>query len=158
MSSDMKTKIDHYLRQFLVFLMAVMVVNVLWQVASRYILNDPSAFTDELARYLLIWLGLLGAAYYTGQNQHLALNILENKLESASKAKLKLFINLLIFLFGLSVLVVGGTRLVYISFHLGQSSSALRVPLGYVYLVVPLSGLLIAYYSFRQILHPSTTD
>jgi len=134
--------------------MAIMVVNVLWQVASRYVLDDPSAFTDELARYLLIWLGLLGGAYFTGQNAHLSLNILETKLGPEAQRRLQIFISLLIFLFGLSVLVIGGARLVYISFHLGQSSSALRIPLGFVYLVVPLSGLLIAYYSIRQVLRP----
>ena len=132
--------------------MSIMVLNVLWQVASRYLLDDPSAFTDELARYLLIWLGLLGAAYFTGQNQHLALNILENKLKPGARHKLQIFIHLIILLFGLSVLVVGGSRLVYISFHLGQSSSALRVPLGFVYLVVPLSGLVIVYYSIITVL------
>ena len=134
--------------------MAIMVVNVLWQVASRYLLDDPSVFTDELARYLLIWLVLLGGAYFTGQNAHLSLNILETKLGPEAQRRLQIFINLLIFLFGLSVLVIGGARLVYISFHLGQSSSALRIPLGFVYLVVPLSGLLIVYYSIRQVLRP----
>ncbi len=98
-------------------------------------------------------MGLLGAAYFTGQGQHLALNILETKLSPSARTKLQVFIHLLILLFGLSVLVVGGSRLVYISFHLGQSSSALGVPLGIVYLVVPLSGLVIVYYSSLKVSH-----
>lgn len=151
----MKSRIDQVLRKSLVLLMSIMVLNVLWQVASRYLLDDPSSFTDELARYLLIWMGLLGAAYFTGQNQHLALNILENKLGPEARHKLQILIHILILLFGFSVLVVGGTRLVYISFHLGQSSSALRIPLGFVYLVVPLSGLVIVYYSFMRFFESS---
>ncbi len=57
----LKNKVDKVIQNLLVFLMALMVLNVLWQVFTRFIMNDPSSFTDELSRYLLIWLGLLGA-------------------------------------------------------------------------------------------------
>ncbi|WP_316931840.1 TRAP transporter small permease [Parabacteroides distasonis] len=49
---------------------------MLWQVLSRYILVSPSSVTDELAGYLLIWVGLLGAAYVSGKNEHLAIDLL----------------------------------------------------------------------------------
>ena len=59
----MRRMIDKGLEGLLVFLMAFLVVDVLWQVVSRYVLVSPSSVTDELAGYLLIWVGLLGAAY-----------------------------------------------------------------------------------------------
>ena len=59
----MRKIIDKGLELSLIFLMAFLVVDVLWQVLSRYILVSPSSVTDELAGYLLIWVGLLGAAY-----------------------------------------------------------------------------------------------
>ena len=57
----MRKIIDKGLELSLIFLMAFLVVDVLWQVLSRYILVSPSSVTDELAGYLLIWVGLLGA-------------------------------------------------------------------------------------------------
>jgi TRAP-type C4-dicarboxylate transport system permease small subunit len=48
-------------------------------------------------------------------------------------------------------MIVGGTWLVYTRFAMGQVSSALQVPLGYVYMIVPISGLLMVYYSVDDI-------
>ena len=62
----LRNKIDKILYVFLAIIMAILVLDVLWQVASRYLFNSPSSFTDELAGFLLIWVGLLGAAYGTG--------------------------------------------------------------------------------------------
>ena len=134
--------------------MAAMVLNVVWQVASRYILSDPSSFTDELARFLLIWIGLLGSAYASGKHVHLGVSILESKLNVQNRKRLGRVINILILLFSISALVVGGCMLVYISFRLGQTSSALKLPLGVVYTVVPLSGFLITYYAISDLINP----
>lgn len=140
-------KVDKVLEWVLVFLMAVLVVDVLWQVASRYILASPSSFTDELAGFLLIWVGLLGAAYVTGKGDHLAIDLLIQKSSEKRKRVLLLFINILIALFVILVFIIGGVWLVYTRFYLNVISAALEIPLGYVYLVMPLSGIIILYYS-----------
>lgn len=139
--------------------MIVLVLDVLWQVLSRYLnkllvnqfsIQIPTkiyAFTDELAGFLLIWVALLGAAYATGKKQHLAIDLLATKLGDSGKAVLSRIINLCIFVFSVSVLVVGGIWLVYTRFYLGQLSSIMEIPIGFVYLVVPVSGLLISYYA-----------
>ncbi len=142
-----RAKVDVYLERFLIFLMAILVIDVLWQVISRYVLTSPSSFTDELAGYLLIWVGLLGSAYVTGKSEHLAIDILIQKSSEARKKVLALIINTLVALFAVSVLLVGGVWLVYTRFYLDVNSAALRLPLGYVYTVLPFSGLLILYYS-----------
>jgi TRAP-type C4-dicarboxylate transport system permease small subunit len=123
MTNCIKT-VDRILGWILVGLMGAAVVNVLWQVFTRFVLAHPSSFTDELARYLLIWIGLLGAAYAAGHKLHLAID-----------------------LFALTVLVFGGVSLMTLTLSLGQTSAALHVPLGYVYLTLPLSGLLIMFYT-----------
>ncbi|MEO9476699.1 MAG: TRAP transporter small permease [Cyclobacteriaceae bacterium] len=143
----MRNSIDKVLSWGLVVLMSVMVINVLWQVASRYLLGSPSLFTDELASFLLIWVGLFGAAYAAGQKAHLAIDILPNKLTGRKKHILNVTISVLSVLFALTVMVIGGMRLVYLTLSLEQLSATLRVPLGYVYLAIPLSGLLIIYYT-----------
>ena len=136
----MRKIIDKGLELSLIFLMAFLVVDVLWQVLSRYILVSPSSVTDELAGYLLIWVGLLGAAYVSGKNEHLAIDLLLQHMRPSRRKLLRLFIFLI-------VLIVGGAWLVYTRFHLGVTSASLEINLGYVYLALPLGGLLTAYYA-----------
>lgn len=143
----LRKKIDKILYIFLALIMAILVLDVLWQVASRYLFNSPSSFTDELAGFLLIWVGLLGAAYGTGTKIHLAIDLLPSKLNFRKRKYLEVVINSLIAVFALLVFVIGGTWLVYTRFYLGQISAALELPLGYVYLVLPLSGVLMIFYA-----------
>ncbi len=144
--------IDRFLEVFLVVLMSALVLDVVWQVASRYLLSSPSFFTDELAVFLLIWVGLAGAAYAKGKNEHLCIDILSEKLSASPRKWLQVFIQCAIIVFCLSVLVIGGVWLVYTRFKLGQESSALQLPIGYVYLIVPISGLFMIYYSAADLL------
>lgn len=149
----MKKKLDKVLGSFLVILLIIMVLAVLWQVFSRYVMNSPSSVTEELSRYLFIWIGILGAAYAAGQQIHIAIDILHSKLSDVNRMRLKIFINLLIILFSLTVLVIGGANLVYVNYDLGQYSAALNVPLSAVYLVVPISGILVIIYKINEIIH-----
>lgn len=150
-------KINRILEIFLVILMSVLVVDVLWQVASRYILSSPSSFTDELAGFLLIWVGVLGAAYVAGRKEHLAIDILIQRSSPARQRMLLYIIYSLIFLFALSVMVTGGVVLMYTRFVLQVKSAALELPLGYVYSVLPVSGLIIMYYEVVHILQLKRT-
>ncbi len=143
----MKEKIDKKLEQFLIFIMSVLVVDVLWQVLSRYILAAPSSFTDELAGFLLIWVGVLGAAYVTGKKEHLAIDLLIQESKPEYQVKLTFLVNAIIALFALFVMIIGGTWLMITRFQFNVSSAALHLPLGYVYSVLPISGLLMFYYS-----------
>lgn len=143
----LKLKIDFVLKWVLVFIMAAMTINVLWQVFSRFILQNPSSITEELARYMLIWIGILGASYVAGQKMHLAIDLLSTKLTGLKKSYLEIFIQLSIFVFSFAVMVVGGIRLVQITLSLNQISAALQIQLGYVYSVLPLSGIIMMFYS-----------
>ncbi|KKN94211.1 hypothetical protein LCGC14_0190350 [marine sediment metagenome] len=147
----MRNKIDSILGKTLVLIMSVMVINVLWQVFTRYVTGNPSSFTDELARYLMIWIGVLGAAYVSGRNLHVAIDILPLRQNKKTQKKLKIIVTVLIILFVLFAFVIGGSRLVYISYVLGQQSPALQVPLALVYIIIPISGLLIMYYKISDL-------
>lgn len=149
---QLRKTIDKILANFLVIIMAVMVINVLWQVASRFIIGTPSSFTDELARYLMIWVGILGAAYVSGRNMHVAIDVLPRRFSPPTQKRLMLVVRLLIIFFCLTAMVIGGSRLVYITYVLGQNSPALQVPLAVVYMVIPVSGVLIIYYKISDIL------
>ena len=144
--------IDQALSWALIALMGFAVLNVLWQVFTRWVLDDPSSYTEELARYLLIWIGLLGSALAVGKKLHLAIDLVPTKLEGARRDVLEIVIEGAVLLFALAVMVIGGARLVQLTFVFGQVSAALGVPLGYVYLVIPLSGGLIVYYAVVSII------
>mgnify|MGYP003781931727 CR=1 FL=1 len=148
----MRQIVDKILEWALIVLMSVLVIDVLWQVISRYVMNSPSSFTDELAGFLLIWVGLLGAAYVAGKREHLAIDLLLQKSSPERKHKLELLISVIIVLFAVTVLLIGGTWLVYTRFHLSVKSAALGMPLGIVYLVLPISGILISYFDIDNII------
>lgn len=146
-----REKIDRILEIFLIIIMSTLVIDVVWQVASRYIFANPSSFTDELAGFLLIWVGMAGAAYVKGKNEHLAIDILHSKLSPQNRARLLIFINSLIVIFCISIMIIGGIWLVYTRFVLGQISAALQIPIGYVYMIVPITGILMTYYAIDDI-------
>ena len=73
------------LRLALALLMTKMVASVVWQVLSRYLFVVPAAWTEELARFLLIWIGMLGAAYAYRQGSHLRLLLEEMVRETADR-------------------------------------------------------------------------
>jgi len=152
MKKGFTQQLNRILEIFLVILMVVLVLDVLWQVVSRYLLSSPSSFTDELAGYLLIWVGVLGAAYVAGRKEHLAIDILVQKSSPSRQHLLLFIIHMLILLFALSVMVTGGVVLMYTRFVLDVKSAALQLPLGYVYIVLPISGLIITYYEVLHIL------
>ena len=134
----MKTKVDRILGGILVAMLAVMTLDVLWGVFTRYVMANQASWSEELARFLLVWIGILGAAYASGQRMHLSIDLLPEKPVRLIAA--------LIIAFALCVMVVGGIRLVMLTADLGQTSPALGIPMSVVYAVVPLSGLLIIFY------------
>ena len=143
----LRAGIDRMLGGVICVLMAAMVVNVLWQVFTRFVLRNPSSFTEEAARYMMIWVGLLGSAYAAGRKSHLALDLITSRFYGGRKRVSEFIIHAVVLLFALTVMLGGGVRLVWIQLSLGQQSAALQVKLGYVYLAVPLAGLFIAFYS-----------
>lgn len=139
--------VDAVLSWTLVVLMVIMVLDVSWQVFTRFILRDPSSFTEELATFLLIWIGLLGSAYALRQKSHLGIDILTLKLKPERRYLWEFVIYSVVIAFAILVLIYGGIRLVNITLYLNQISAALRIKMGYVYTVLPLTGLLFIFYS-----------
>jgi TRAP-type C4-dicarboxylate transport system permease small subunit len=154
----LRQKIDKVIELLLIAIMSLLVIDVLWQVFSRYVLAAPSSFTDELAGFLLIWVGLLGAAYVAGKNEHLAIDLLLQKKKGKQKRRLQIIINAIVGVFALFVMVIGGAWLVYTRFYLGVTSAALALPLGYVYLIVPVSGILTIYYTIDNSINLKTEE
>lgn len=140
----LKSVLDIVLGKFLSFILLSLLACVCWQVFSRYALHFPATFTEELVRFLLIWVGLLGAAYGFGIKAHLSLTLLVNKMNVNLRKMCSVFIILLTIIFASTVLVYGGVKIMSVASD--QLSSVLRIPMNIVYLVLPLSGILIVFY------------
>ncbi|MFT6924881.1 MAG: TRAP-type C4-dicarboxylate transport system permease small subunit [Psychromonas sp.] len=147
-------KLDQILSFFCVSLSCFLVVCVVWQVFSRYVLNAPSTVTNELARFLFIWVGLMGAAYTLGQKRHLAIDLLHMSLDYKPKkqAVIQLFINLTSFFFTSVIMIYGGGKLMLSTLSTGQISPTLGIEMGFVYAAIPLSGIFMTLYLCRDFL------
>lgn len=146
--------VDMALRTLLVVLVVALVSSVAWQVMSRYLLSDPSPWTEELARFLLIWIGMLGASLAFRERAHLGLELLPAKLEGMPASVLRYFTLAVIAFFAATVLIAGGGNLVSLTWELRQYSAVLGMPIAWVYSVVPLTGVLILFYCLVQALEP----
>jgi TRAP-type C4-dicarboxylate transport system permease small subunit len=144
--------LDRMLKVLVASCMALMVVVVTWQVVSRYALGDPSQWSEEVARMLLIWVGLLGGVFAYRENAHLGIDLLHQKVGATGKRRLEMITHISCGLFALSVLVIGGGSLVQLTWELKQTTAALGIPMAWVYAVLPLSGALIVFYSITSLL------
>ncbi|WP_233558615.1 TRAP transporter small permease [Aquimarina sp. BL5] len=148
----MRKVIDTFLEKALIIIFSIMLFSVIWQVFSRFLLKSPSTITDEISSFSLIWLGLLGAAYATGKRLHLAIDLIPGHIIAKKQQLYDGIIHGAVLIFGFLVMVVGGTRLCWLTFVFQQKSATLEIPLGFIYLVIPISGLLVCYYSIEILL------
>ena len=146
---QIRIQIDKIVERLLVLILSVMIINVLWQVFTRFFTSNPSSFTDELARYLMIWLGILGAAYVTGKQEHVAIDFFIKKFNPRHRKIIDVF-RFSVLSFALFGMFIGGGRLVYITLKLQHYSPSLQIPLVLVYAIIPISGLLIIFYKLIQ--------
>lgn len=144
--------VDKLLALGLILAMSGILLAVCWQVFSRYLLNDPSSYTEELARYLLVWIGLLGAAYAYRTRAHLGLNLLVSRLQPTKRRIARVGIELLVIVFAAVVLLYGGSQLMMLTLELKQISASLGIPVGYVYSVLPISGVFILIYALYHLM------
>jgi len=145
-----KKSIDRVIEFLTCTLFLIMIAVASWQVLSRFILKNPSTFTEELLRYSLIWLAMLATAYVVGKSEHIAISFLRDKMDEDSGFKLDIVIQAFFLLFSATIMVYGGIKAV--SLTMAQISPALHVPMGFVYLALPLSGVFILVYSTINIL------
>jgi TRAP-type C4-dicarboxylate transport system permease small subunit len=150
MMKQIRIKVNKIIERFLVLILVGMVLNVIWQVFTRFFTSVPSAFTNELARYLMIWLGILGAAYISGKQEHVAIDFFVKKLNNSLRRFIDRFVLFSILSFAFFVMIIGGFNLVYITLKLEQYSPSLQIPLALVYSIIPISGLLIIFYKVTQ--------
>lgn len=136
-----KKYMNLFLSRIAAVLLSAMTLLVLYQVFTRYVLNSPAAFTEELVRYFLIWTGFIGAAYAFSTRQHMSLVLVRDKLSPEKRRILMTLIDTLILLFALFVITIGGIKLAMSAVKV--YSALLGIPRSLVYAMAPISGVFI---------------
>ncbi|MBR6839774.1 MAG: TRAP transporter small permease [Oscillospiraceae bacterium] len=126
------------------FLMALAMLTLLvfgtWQIFTRWVLGNPSTFTDELLRYVLIIAGFIGSAYCFYRDEHLALTLITDKAKGPFKLCLDIFIEICILFFVVYVFIFGGFKLANTATNV---SSVMHIPMKTLFMIEPICGILI---------------
>lgn len=137
----LKTGMTKLLAGIATVLLSIMTLLVLYQVFTRYVLDSPAAFTEELVRYFLIWTGFIGAAYAFLTREHMCLVLFRDNLKPEKRRILMIVLDVLILIFAILVITIGGFKLAMSARQV--YSALLGIPRSLVYGMAPVSGLFI---------------
>ncbi|MCI8949220.1 MAG: TRAP transporter small permease [Lachnospiraceae bacterium] len=127
-----------------------MVILTCWQVLTRYLLKNPSSWSEELVSYLFAWMSLLGASLVTSERGHMNIPALVERMPKKVQTGFAVFSEAVAFLFSAVILLYGGFQIT--SLAMGQMTSSLGVAIGIFYFVLPLCGVLNMIFTVLNIL------
>ena len=127
-----------------------MVILTCWQVLTRYVLKDPSTWSEELVGYLFAWMSLMGASLVTSERGHMNIPIIVERFSATIQKGFYCLGEIIAFLFSAVILVFGGVQITTLA--MGQMTSSLGVPIGIFYIVLPLCGVLNMIYTVLNII------
>ena len=136
--------IDKIVEILSIVILVAMVLLVLWQVIARYFLQNPSTFSETLTRYLFVWLVLATSTYAFGKREHMYISALNDKFKGKAKTIVSVFIEVLTIVFAVCVMVYGGS--IITNMQMVSMDSSLHIPMGVVYAIIPVCGVLITFY------------
>ena len=131
-----------------------MVALTCWQVLTRYVLQNPSSWSEELVSYLFAWMALFGASLVVGERGHMNIPIVVERMGEKGRKFFAIFAELVALVFSGVILVYGGIQIT--SLAMGQMTSSLGLPIGVFYIILPLSGVLNIVYTILNIVDIAT--
>lgn len=150
--SKFNKRLSVALQVILVSVFSILVVVVVWGVFSRYVLGTQASWSEELARLLMVWLALLGAALAARESQHLGLDVLMRSFDPQTQRLNRLFISIATGAFAAGIMAWGGAQLVEERFASGQLLPALGISRAWFYMALPVSGILITLFVIEILL------
>ncbi len=130
-----------------------MAVVVICQVFSRYVLNHSLFWSEELARYLLVWLSFFGASVAYYRNAHPSMDLLYARIPVSSQRLSRIVVHLLCLVFFLLMLWYGCAFALFVK---NQTTPALSLPKWTIFSIIPASGMIMAIHAtaklYREIL------
>lgn len=151
--NKLRNILDKMLEIICMVLLSFMVILATWQVITRYVLNNPSTVSEDLLIYSFVWMALLAASYVFGKKDHMSMVFFKEKFigfNNKRKFTISLTSEIMVIIFSALVLVLGGVQISNLA--MGQISPALKIPMGYIYLALPISGAITIVYSMLNIL------
>jgi TRAP-type C4-dicarboxylate transport system permease small subunit len=139
-----KTVLDSVLVAVCVSLFALLVLLVTWQVFTRLVLSAPSVWSEEAARYVFVWLSLVGVSIATGEKADVAIDYFVQKAPLGAQRVLEVVAYLGTLTFAVVVMVWGGWTNAHQTWD--QANPVLPVSAGVLYLAVPVAGVLFTFY------------
>ncbi len=146
------------LQWLLIAAVALLVLDVVWGVLTRYVGGEQASWTEELARFLLIWVSLLGGAAAFEQKSHLGVDYFVTKFDDSIRDNLKIFSYIIVLFFAVSIFVIGGSQVVYNALVLDQTTPALGWKMGHVYLAIPIAGVFMVLFTIANLLELRSTE
>ncbi len=137
---QLRKNLDRILEGLAGISFAAMVLLTCWQVLTRYVLQAPSSWSEELVSYLFAWMALLGASLVTEERGHMNIPTLVERLPKKGQKWSAVFSEGVAFLFSAVILFYGGVQIVDLA--MGQMTSSLGVAIGVFYVVLPACGIL----------------
>ncbi|MGJ8654668.1 MAG: TRAP transporter small permease [Opitutaceae bacterium] len=155
---NIKQFLTKALEWLLIVAVFLLVCDVVWGVFSRYVMGEQAKWSEELARFLLIWVALIGAAVAFGEKAHLGVDYFVGKLEPTVRKSTALLSHTVVLFFAVSIFIYGGGRVVYDALLLEQMTPALGWKMGYVYLALPIAGCFMALFTIENIIETLAID
>ena len=134
----------------IIFLFMMMTAVGSYQIITRYFFNRPSTVSEELLTYSFTWMSLLASAYVFGKRDHMRMGFVADKLSPDKLKKLNIVIELVTIAFSCIVMIYGGISITKLS--MTQKTASLGIPMGYIYLVIPVTGIIIAVYGILNVI------
>lgn len=153
--TKIKNVIDKIMEWICILLLFVMTCLVTYQVITRFIFNDPSAVSEILAQYLFVWMVMLGATYVFGLREHLCITLLKDKMPPLIDCIVEILIGILLIAFAGGVCLQGGWANTMT--QMGTQDASLKIPMGVIYSVIPISGGIMCFYALYNMALAVTT-
>ena len=147
--NKIRKAIDVTLSSACAVIFAAMVIIGTYQIVTRFIFKSPSTVSEELLTYSFTWMALLSSAYVFGKRDHMRMGFMADKAGPGGQKILSIIGELLVLLLASSVMVYGGGTITKLT--MTQSTASLGIPMGVVYTIIPISGLLIVFYAVLNI-------
>jgi TRAP-type C4-dicarboxylate transport system permease small subunit len=141
----------------LIITVFLLVIDVVWGVFSRYVMGEQAKWTEELARFLLIWVSLLGGAVAFGTKGHLGVDFFVGKFHPEAQKLTAVVVHLIVLFFAGAVFLIGGGRIVSDALAMEQMTPALGWKMGHVYLALPISGVFMILFTIENLIETLMT-
>ena len=140
------------LNAVLIVAVLLLVFDVVWGVFTRYIMNEQAKWTEELARFLLVWVSLLGGAVAFGTKGHLGVDYFVGKFHPETQKLMAIVSHGIVLFFAVAIFVVGGSRVVADALAMEQTTPALGWKMGHVYLALPIAGIFMVLFTIENLI------